>query len=63
MVLAGIKVVDTPLVHDAMELARNSSEPYLFNHPDPRRLRSVQGVQAGQPDHVLGSTTASSARR
>src|SRR5258707_11034464 len=30
MVLAGIKVVDTPLVHDAMELARNSSEPYLF---------------------------------
>ena len=32
MVLAGTKVVDTPLVHDAMELARNSSEPYLFNH-------------------------------
>ena len=32
MVLAGIKVVDTPLVHDAMELARSSSEPYLFNH-------------------------------
>lgn len=32
MVLAGIKVVDTPLVRDAMELARNSSEPYLFNH-------------------------------
>jgi HD domain len=32
MVLAGIKVVDSPLVHDAMELARNSSEPYLFNH-------------------------------
>lgn len=32
MVLAGMKVVDTPLVHDAMELARSSSEPYLFNH-------------------------------
>lgn len=32
MVLAGIKVVDTPLVRDAMELARNSSEQYLFNH-------------------------------
>ena len=32
MVLAGMKVVDTPLVRDAMELARNSSEPYLFNH-------------------------------
>ena len=32
MLLAGIKVVDTPLVHDAIELARNSSAPYLFNH-------------------------------
>ena len=32
MVLAGIKLVDTPLVRDAMELARNLSEPYLFNH-------------------------------
>jgi hypothetical protein len=32
MVLAGIKVVDTPLVRDAVELARSSSEPYLFNH-------------------------------
>jgi hypothetical protein len=32
MDLAGINVVDTQLVHDAMELARNVSEPYLFNH-------------------------------
>ena len=32
MVLAGIEVVDTPLVHDAIELARDSSELYLFNH-------------------------------
>ena len=32
MVLAGIKVVDTPLVYDAIELARDSSEPHLFNH-------------------------------
>jgi hypothetical protein len=32
MALAGIKVVDTPLVRDAMELARESSAPYLFNH-------------------------------
>jgi len=32
MVLAEIKVVDTPLVHEAIELVRNSSEPYLFNH-------------------------------
>lgn len=32
MVLAGIKVVDTLLVRDAIDLARSSSQPYLFNH-------------------------------
>jgi len=32
MVLARIKVTDTTLVRDAIELARSSSEPYLFNH-------------------------------
>ena len=32
MVLAGIKVADTPLVRDAVELARASLDPYLFNH-------------------------------
>src|SRR5580658_8973265 len=32
MIFAAIRVVDTPLVHDAIELARSSSEPYLFNH-------------------------------
>src|SRR5580658_9240405 len=32
MVLAGIDTVDTPLVRDAIELARECSEPYLFNH-------------------------------
>jgi hypothetical protein len=32
MILAGIKVPDTSLVQDATELARTSSEPYLFNH-------------------------------
>src|SRR5271163_1389541 len=32
MVLAGIKVTDTPLVRDAVELSRSSLEPYLFNH-------------------------------
>ena len=32
MVLAGIKVADTPLVRDAVELARTSLDPYLFNH-------------------------------
>jgi hypothetical protein len=32
MLLAGIKVVDTLLVRDAIDLARSSSQPYLFNH-------------------------------
>lgn len=32
MLLAGIKVVETPLVRDAIDLARSSSEPFLFNH-------------------------------
>jgi hypothetical protein len=32
MILAGIKVTDTRMVRDAMDLARSSSEPYLFNH-------------------------------
>ena len=32
MVLAGIKVTDTTLVRDAVELSRSSLEPYLFNH-------------------------------
>src|SRR5271156_2121386 len=32
MFLAGIKLVDTSLVRDAIDLARSLSEPYLFNH-------------------------------
>ena len=32
MTLAGITVVDASLVRDAIDLARSSSEPYLFNH-------------------------------
>jgi hypothetical protein len=32
VIFAGIKVPDTNLVRDAVELARSSSEPYLFNH-------------------------------
>lgn len=31
-VLAGVTVPDTPLVSAAIELARESSSPYLFNH-------------------------------
>ena len=32
MKLAGIEVVDSQLVRDAMDLARSSSEPFLYNH-------------------------------
>jgi hypothetical protein len=32
MKLAGIEMIDTPLVRDAMDLARSSSEPFLYNH-------------------------------
>src|SRR5271155_998858 len=32
MVLAGIKVPDTVLVRDAIDLSRSASEPFLFNH-------------------------------
>ena len=49
MVLAGIKVVDTPLVRDAIELARNSSEPYLFNHAMRSWLFGVLIAEAAKP--------------
>src|ERR1700721_2617508 len=32
MVFAGIKVPDTALVRDAVDLSRSSLEPFLFNH-------------------------------
>jgi hypothetical protein len=60
MVLAGIEVVDTPLVHDAMELARNSAEPYLFNHAMRSWLFSVliaEGAKAA-PDPELLAVSA-----
>lgn len=49
MVLAGMKVVDTPLVRDAMELARNSSEPYLFNHVMRSWLFAVAIAEDAKP--------------
>lgn len=30
--LAGIEVPDTPVISDAIEFARERTEPYLFNH-------------------------------
>ena len=49
MALAGIKVVDTTLVHDAIELARNSSEPYLFNHAMRSWLFGVLIAEGAKP--------------
>ena len=49
MVLAGMKVVDTPLVRDAMELARNVSEPYLFNHAMRSWLFGVLVAEGAEP--------------
>ena len=48
-VLGGITVPDTPLIAQAMDYARTSSEPYLFNHAVRSwlfsvRLGQLQGV-------------------
>jgi hypothetical protein len=55
MNFSGIKVPDTSLVRDAIELARSSSEPYLFNHVMRSWLFSIllsDGVQVA-PDAEL----------
>src|SRR5215813_12506359 len=49
MVLAGMKVVDTQLVRDAMELARNTSQPFLFNHVMRSWLFSVVIAEGAKP--------------
>src|SRR5215510_11309354 len=44
-VVAGVTVIDTPIVTRAMDLARTHSEPFLFNHA----LRSwLFAVRLGQ---------------
>ena len=48
MVLAGIKVVDTPLVRDAIELATNSSERYFGWGPKPMVAVDVFRVANGK---------------
>src|SRR6516165_9365673 len=50
MFLAGSKVVDTPLVHDAIDLARSSSEPYLFNHAMRSWLFGVVIAEGAEPE-------------
>jgi len=55
MNFSGIKVPDTSLVRDAIDLARSSSEPYLFNHVMRSWLFSIllsEGVEVA-PDAEL----------
>jgi hypothetical protein len=49
MTLAGIKVPDTRLVRDAIDLARSSSEPFLFNHVMRSWLFSVLLSENAKP--------------
>src|SRR5271170_4528802 len=49
MVLAGIKAPDTPLDCDAVELARHSSQPYLFNHVMRSWLFGILLSEGAQP--------------
>src|SRR5271163_5181102 len=60
MVLAGIKVVDSPLVHDAIELARSSSSPFLFNHVVRSWLFGVLIAEgaASEPDPEIVAVSA-----
>src|SRR5271156_2297348 len=55
MVLAGIKVPDTVLVRDAIDLSRSASEPFLFNHSMRSWLFSVLLSQSAEraPDAEL----------
>jgi len=49
LLLAGIKVADSALVHDAIELARSSSSPFLFNHVMRSWLFGVLIAEGTQP--------------
>ena len=59
-VLAGITVIDTPLITRALDYARDSSEPVLFNHAVRSwlfavRLGQLQGI-AHDPEVVAVSS-------
>jgi hypothetical protein len=58
--LAGVSVLDTPLITRAIELAREQSEPYLFNHVMRSWLFAemlAQRKQTGHDGEVLAVTT------
>ena len=57
---AGIEVIDSQLVHDAVDLARSSSEPFLYNHVMRSWLFAVilaDGMKIA-PDPELVATAA-----
>jgi hypothetical protein len=60
MVLAGITVSDSALVHEAIELARTSSSPFLFNHVMRSWLFCVLAAERAQakPDPELLAVAA-----
>ena len=49
MVLAGIKVPDTVLVRDAIDLSRSASQPFLFNHVMRSWLFGVLLSESAEP--------------
>ncbi|HEX6927521.1 MAG TPA: HD domain-containing protein [Longimicrobiaceae bacterium] len=49
--LGGITVSDTPLIREAMEYAREHSEPYLYNHAVRSWLFAVRLAQLRQTAH------------
>src|SRR5215510_15704454 len=58
--LAGVSVPDTPVISRAIEFARESSEPYLFNHVMRAWLFAAllaQRKQAAHDSEVLAVTT------
>src|SRR5277367_3436336 len=60
LVLAGIKVSDSALVREAIELARSSSSPFLFNHVMRSWLFCVLAADRAQtkPDPELLAVAA-----
>lgn len=58
--LAGVSVLDTPLISRAIEYTRERSEPYLFNHVMRSWLFAATLAQLNQTSHdgeVLAVTT------
>ena len=47
--MKSLVVIDTPLVRDAIDLARSSSEPYIFNHVMRSWLFAVSIAEATKP--------------